>query len=336
MKIFFKWLSVFILALIIFYLTGPEPRKPVFAVPSFTFPDSLSLLEKQISDSEKAIPGIKPDNEARIVWADSLHKGRTAIVFLYLHGFTASQGEGDPVHRDLAHEFHANLFLSRLAGHGIDRGDSTLIDLTADRYEASAEKALAIAEKLGKEVIVIGTSAGGTLALFLASRHPEIKALVLYSPAVQIYDKTAVLLDRHWGLQIARLVEGGRMMQSKPESEAQAQYWQLRYRIEALVALQNLISHTMRPRVFKKIKCPVFLGYYYKNDTLQDKTVSVPAMLKMLRELGTPVSLKQKTAFPDAGGHVIVSRIRSGDWQHVEKETSRFLSVIVKIPVSPE
>ena len=41
--------------------------------------------------------GIKPDNQARIIWADSSKKEKTKIAFLYLHGFSASQAEGDPV-----------------------------------------------------------------------------------------------------------------------------------------------------------------------------------------------------------------------------------------------
>ncbi|HKK41237.1 MAG TPA: alpha/beta hydrolase, partial [Bacteroidales bacterium] len=234
-------------------------------------------------------------------------------------------------HRDLAKEFHANLYLARLSEHGIERGDSTMINLKAGKYEESAEEALAIAEKLGNEVIVIGTSTGGTLALFLASRHPEIKALVLYSPCVKLYDKTAVILDKHWGLQIARLVTGGPVKTFKEESRAHAQYWQLHYRLEALVALENLVDNTMKPGIFKKIKCPVFLGYYYKNEKEQDNTVSVPAMLKMYDELGTPPDLKEKVAFPDAGAHVIASYIRSGDWKGVEKKTGTFLKNIVKL-----
>ena len=63
----------------------------------------------------------------------------------------------------------------------------------------------------------------------------------------------------------------------------------------------------------------------------QDNTVSVPAMLKMFDELGTPADLKQKIAFPKAGAHVIASYIRSKDWQDVEKETDKFLSDIVKL-----
>ena len=331
MKTTGKWLAGIILTLIIIYSAGPRPSKPDFSLHEATLPGSLTELEMSIIHGEKAVKSIKPDNQARIVWADSSKKEKTKIAFLYLHGFSASQAEGDPVHRDLAKKYNANLYLSRLAEHGIDKGDSSMINLTASEFEASAENALSVAERLGNEVVVIGTSAGGALTLFLAARHPEIKAIVLYSPCVKLFDKTAMILDKPWGLQIARLVSGGPVKKYELESKIHANYWQLTYRIESLVALQNLVSNTMKPEVFSKIKCPVFLGYYYKNETEQDNTVSVPAMLKMFEELGTPTVLKQKVAFPGAGAHVIASHIRSKDWQGVERETDKFLSDIVKL-----
>jgi hypothetical protein len=73
------------------------------------------------------------------------------------------------------------------------------------------------------------------------------------------------------------------------------------------------------------------MAYYYKNEQEQDKTVSVPAMLKMFDELGTPAELKRKEAFPEARAHVITSPIRTKEWQHVESETSKFLTEIVKL-----
>jgi esterase/lipase len=331
MKRFGKWLSGIILALFIIYSVGPRPSKPDFSIHEINLPVSLTDLENNINRSENAIKGIKPDNQARIIWADSSKKEKTKIAFIYLHGFSASQAEGDPVHKDLAKKYNANLYLSRLAEHGIDRGDSSMINLTAGAYEASAEDAFSITKKLGDEVVVIGTSAGGTLSLYLASRHPEIKAIVLYSPCVKLYDNTAMILDKPWGLQIARIVSGGPVRKFESESKVHANYWQLDYRIEALLALQSLISNTMKPEVFSNVKCPVFLGYYYKNEIEQDKTVSVPAMLKMFDELGTPAALKQKKAFPEAGAHVIGSYIRSKDWLGVEKETDTFLSDIVKL-----
>jgi hypothetical protein len=170
MKKFAKWLFGIVLVLFIIYFIGPKPPKPEFETPLFNLPVSLTELEKQIYDSEKAIKGIKPDNEARIIWADSAKKEKTQIAFLYLHGFSASQADGDPV----------------------------------------------------------------------------------------------------------------------------------------------------------------FMAYYYKNENDQDNTASVPAMLKMFDELGTPNALKQKMAFPETGAHVIASYIRSKDWQGVERETDKFLADIVK------
>jgi pimeloyl-ACP methyl ester carboxylesterase len=331
MKTFGKWLSGIILALFIIYSVGPRPAKPDFTLHETILPESLTELENNINSSENETIGIKPDNQARIIWADSSKKEKTKISFLYLHGFSASQAEGDPVHKDLARKYNANLYLSRLAEHGIDSGDSTMINLTAGTLEASAEDALSIAEKLGDKVVVIGTSAGGALSLYLASRHPEIKAIVLYSPCVKLFDRTAMILDKPWGLQIARLVSGGPVKKFASDSQDHSNYWQLNYRIEALVALQNLVSNTMKPDVFSKINCPVFLGYYYKNEKQQDNTVSIPAMLKMFDELGTTPDLKQKKAFPEAGAHVIASHIRSKDWQNVESETNKFLSDVVKL-----
>ena len=331
MKTFLKWIAGIILVLFVAYAAGPKPHKPDFKTQEINLPASIIDLEKQINDGEKSVKGIKPDNQARIVWADTSKKEKTKVAILYLHGLLASQGEGAPVHTDLAKKYNANLYLARLPEHGIDRGDSSLINLTAEKLESSAERDLEIAKKLGDEVVVFGTSTGGTLALFLTSRHPEIKALVLYSPCVKLYNPASTMLNKPWGLQIGRIVAGGPVMRDSALSKEHAQYWTLNYRVEGIVALVNLYSNTMNQDVFSKVKCPVFMGYFYKNEDVQDKTASVAAMLKMFDELGTPAALKRKTAFPEAGAHVIASPIRSKDWQGVERETDKFLTEIVNL-----
>jgi hypothetical protein len=37
----------------------------------------------------------------------------------------------------------------------------------------------------------------------------------------------------------------------------------------------------MNKKTFEKIKCPVFMGYWHKNENGKDTVASVPAMLKM-------------------------------------------------------
>ena len=64
---------------------------------------------------------------------------------------------------------------------------------------------------------------------------------------------------------------------------------------------------------------------------MQDKVVSVPAMLKMFDQLGTPKELKVKKAFPDAGDHVITSSLSTKSYDKVTHEVTTFLIQKLKI-----
>ncbi len=329
MKKFLKILLAVLLVLTVTYFLGPKPDAPELSVFAGSVADSLNQLEQQVTEAEKAEKGIKQDNEARIIWADSTQKQKTKIAFLYIHGFSASQEEGDPVHRNIAKQFSGNLYLARLAGHGVWLGDSTMVNLTADDLYNSAEKALAIAKKLGDSVIILSTSFGGALSLQLASVHPEIKAVVTYSPCIKIFDDNAELIDNPWGMQLGKLITGSYYRDIKPENPEHDKYWNMHYHMNGILAIQNFMTNAMNSSTFKKIKCPVLMGYYFKTEAEQDKVVSVPAMLKMFDALGTPAELKRKIAFPDAGNHVLASPVLSKDVNHVEAETMKFLKEIV-------
>lgn len=329
MKKFLKILLVTLIVLTVAYFVGPKPSAPKLAVFTGKLTDSLQDLEQSIAQAEKAEKGIRPDNEARIVWNDSTHKQKTNIALLYIHGFSASQEEGDPTHRDVAKALNANLYLARLAGHGVWLGDSTMLNLTADDLYNSAEKALAIAKQLGDTVVVMATSFGAALALRLASVHPEIKALITYSPCIKIYDDNAELIDNPWGMQLAKLITGSYYRKLIPQNPDHDKYWSMYYHMNGVLAIQNFLTNAMVPATFAKVKCPVFMGYYYKNEEEQDKVVSVPAMLKMFDELGTPANAKRKVVFPAAANHVLGSPILSHDVPHVETETLRFIREVV-------
>lgn len=325
MKRLLKIILVIAIVLTVGYFLGPRPKTPVLAAFTAKLPDSLAQLEQTVVASELSEKGLRPDNEARIVWADTARKAKTGIALLYLHGFSASQEEGDPVHRNVARALGANLYLARLAGHGVWLGDSTMIDLTADDLYNAAEKALAITQKLGDTVIVMATSFGAALALRLASVHPHIKALVTYSPCIKIYDDNAELIDNPWGMQLGRLITGSYYRKLTPENAEHDKYWNMYYHMTGVLAIQNFLTHAMVPATFEKVQCPTFMGYYYKNDSAQDKVVSVPAMLQMFDQLGTPAAAKRKVAFPNADNHVLASPVLSKDAATVEAETMRFL-----------
>lgn len=323
MKTLFNTILSITLFLGIIYWMGPKPKAPNLAIPAITLPTSLIALETQINTTERNTKGIRPNCQARIIWADSSQKTKTNLAIVYIHGFSASQEEGNPIHLDLAKKYGANLYLARLAGHGIDLGDSTMKNVIADDYLQSAEEALAIGKLLGKEIIIVGTSFGGALTLYLASKHPEIKSIVLYSPCIKIFDDNAELLDNHWGLAMAKMVTGSEIRDFKPYNINHAKHWSTHYHINGVIALQNFLTNVMTPETFATVKCPTFLGYWYKNEQEQDNVVSVPAMLKMYEELGS--TNKQKMAFPKAGNHVIGSYVLSRDVSGVEQQTIHFL-----------
>ena len=309
------------------YFLGPKVDDPTLekALPEVT-PD-LVQLEREIEQREGDTPNIKPDNEARIVWADSIPV-KTPYSIVYLHGWSASQEEGDPVHLETAKRFGCNLYLPRLAGHGLTE-DEPMLDVTADKLLASAKEAIAVGKQLGEKVILMATSTGGTLALYLAGGDPDIAGLLLYSPNVAIFDPNAQFLAKPWGLQLARLANGGDYHEFKEITEENSKYWTTKYRLEALTQLQALVDNTMTEATFESVRQPVFLGYYYKDEIHQDSTVSVPAMLRMFEQLGTPNNEKRKVAFPDVGAHVMTSHITSKDLESVERETNRFLEEVL-------
>jgi esterase/lipase len=327
-----KTFSIIIIALfstgLITYLLGPKPEAPKLEVPMIKLTGDLPTLEKQINESEAAEKGIRPDCQARIVWADSIKKEKTKIAFVYIHGFSATQEEGNPIHRNIANKYGANLYLARLAGHGINLGDSTMAKVTSDDFILSAEHALAVGKTLGDEVVIICTSFGGALTTYLASNHPEIKAIVMYSPCIKLYDNNAELLDNHWGLAMGKAVTGSEVRDFAATNPQHAKYWCQHYHLNGVIALQNYLTNVMIPATFVKIKCPVFMGYYYKNEEEQDKVVSVPAMLKMFDELGSII--KQKVAFSNTGNHVLASPILSKDVASVQIETEKFLDGVLK------
>jgi pimeloyl-ACP methyl ester carboxylesterase len=324
----YKWVYALLIILVLFYFAGPGPATPKYNTDIPVVPEQPAALDSFISKGESQHK-LKPDNQARIIWANDSLKQKTEYAIVYLHGYTASQGEGDPVHTDIARKFGCNLYLSRLAEHGIDSVDA-LISLTADKYWESAKQALAIGRQLGKKVILMGTSAGGALALKLAAAYPaDVDALVLLSPCIALKDPSAWVLSKHWGLQIAHLILHSDYIDSKDTLPQEKQYWYTHFRIEGAVQLGEFLATSMNKKTFEQIKQPTQLLYFYKNEIEQDSTVKVSAMLDMFDELGTPADLKRKQPLPNTGSHVICSSLRSHDVKGVEDEIEKFLTGVL-------
>ncbi|NVJ86049.1 MAG: alpha/beta fold hydrolase [Algoriphagus sp.] len=331
------FLVLFALAMVlaIVYILGPQVEKQDLQVHYPEVPTRVSELIDYVNTREDSVIGLKEGNEAYIQWADELNPRKTPYSIVYIHGFGASPMEGDPVHRFLAEHFGANLYVTRLPEHGIRR-DNGMEYLSAQALVDAAGEAYEIGKSLGDEVIVVGTSMGGALTLVLASQQPDIKAVVVYSPAIRDNGERLGGFFKPWTQWIMEKAMMENKVIHQDRKGDKAAYWSEDYHMNGYESLAVILYSMMNKETFQKINQPFFLGYYYKNENEQDPVVSVPKMLEMYQQIATPEQLKREKAFPNSGDHVIASSITSNDWEGVLFETIDFLENVVGIPPSPK
>lgn len=329
MKKIMLLLFILIALLAIAYLLGPKAHLPSFnaEIPILSIP--LNQLDEHVAKQEALINDIRPNNHARIVWANDTIK-KTAYSIVYLHGFSAGPLESNPVIFDIAKNFGYNLYLPRLADHGRSSEES-FKDLTGDQLILSAKKAMAIGKLIGEKVIVISCSTGSTLSSYLAAENPESTfAMIMYSPNFALHDGRTQLMAMPWGLQLARKIFGSSYRSIKMEEGAKP-YWTTKYRVEGLVNLIPFLNKTMTDETFEKVKQPYCLVYYYENDENCDKIISVPRIRDFHRLTATPNHLKKEIPLASVKSHCISNKHQSKDWQSVYKATEDFFIEVLKL-----
>ena len=229
--------------LVIVFLLGPKPSIPQLSPEISELNIPLSEVEDYVLNKESKIKGLRENNESQFIWMDSVPTKREYCL-LFLHGFSASPEEGKPLDVEVAQRYGCNFFAPRLYGHGI-QDENAFLDMKAEKLLDSAKEALAIAKLMGEKVIIMASSTGGTLGLFLASANPEIEGLILYSPNIDMADSKSTMLIKPWGLQLARKIFKGTHRGFEANDEVK-KYWTNSYRIEGLIELKVLLKATMK------------------------------------------------------------------------------------------
>lgn len=327
------WVPAAVLLVVgITYISGPRIPDPQYSVVLPEVPDDLAALEQYIADQEKLRP-VRQDNQARVIWHDEQPQV-TKYSVVYLHGFGGSYRDGYPVNFQVADTLEANLFLARLAGHGL-QPPASLDNFSPESVWNSAKEALVIGNKIGKKVIILSTSTGGTLALKLAASYPEmIHAIVNMSPNIEDDIDFAYLLNSPWGYEIAELVSFGDNKEVNHEKPIAEQYWDTIYPSKALVDLQVLLGTTMTPQTFRRIEDPVLTLFYYENMLEEDDHVEVEVYPEVHDLLATPASQKRFVKLETPETHFIGSDIKSNDTTVVLKEIVEFLKEVLDIELS--
>jgi esterase/lipase len=214
-------------------------------------------LDQFLLEKESRFIDLKPGAQKKIIWEDPTKKNKTEYAVVYLHGFSATHREIFPVPELVARDLGANLFLSRLPGHG--RSSEAMAEPTVRDYLISAVDAYEIGRRLGDKVILLGSSTGGTLATWLATFAQDLAALILLSPNFDPKNPMAKLLLLPGGAKLARFVEG-QYYEWEPQNRVQEIYWTTRYPSSALVTMEKMVSDVSKLDL-SKVQVPILVVY---------------------------------------------------------------------------
>jgi len=314
MEIILKILGILLLLLILSYFLGPKAKfEKVDGSPQAelnNIAEAIVLVNKENARTSN----IKPDNQSQFIWVDSLKK--TEYAFLYLHGFSASHGESEPIITNLAHTYACNTYLPRLYLHGLNDVDA-FAKLNPKDLVESAKKAIAIGKAIGEKLIIVSCSTGSTLATYLAAFDDDIEAMIMTSPNFDLYDQNSHLLLKPWGKQIFRQMMGGNYRQWDASPDIN-KYWTTKNRIEAHIAIRSLLDQTMIDDIFKKIDIPIYAGYFFVDENKMDKIISIDAIKHFEKTISTPKENIKIVPFDNARGHVISSKYMNKNWENVQ------------------
>ena len=265
-------------------------------------PDTLTQLDDWLAKSEAAHPYLRPGTAKGIVWHGTVQQ-RTPWSIVYVHGFTASRLETAPVADRIAATLGANLFYTRLTGHGLPA--AAMADATLQDWFADISEAVRIGHTLGERVLLIGCSTGATLATWLALR-PEghlIDAHVFLSPNYGPKDKRANIANWPWGRQLIHLVQGP--LRSSPTSDPrELSAWTNPHPTTAIFPVMALVKR-IRETDLTAFKKPVLMLY-----SEADQTVDPEHTRRAFDRIGSLVKTLEPVSYSRARGqHVLAGDI---------------------------
>lgn len=320
-----------LLALIIFVVLGITglmtfgPREKISEQVNFDPSNLGGDLDAYLQKTESVYPQITEGVEKQIIWAGE--KGaRTRDVIVYLHGFSATSKEIRPVPDNVATSLGANLYLPRLAGHGLP--GSAMGNPTADDWMRDLAESMEIARKLGDRIILMTTSTGGTLAA-VGLNFPDImqgvEGIIFTSPNFGVHNKLSFLgrlpFGRVWFSWLA-----GNERSWEPMNPEQGKYWTTSYPPHAIIPMMSMIAKT-ESMDFSQTKIPAL---FYFSD--KDRVVNAAITRDVVAQWGGKVDVINPTLGDnvDDSYHVIAGDIVSPS--QTAKASAAMLDWIVSLP----
>ena len=293
-------LSIGLALVIAVALLGPRVNMDI-SLDKVILPNNLDLY---LSESESRFDDITQGTEKVIMWAGTPGE-KTAISIVSFHGFSATRQELSPLADTVAKSLNANLFYTRIAGHG--RGADGMVDGSVNGWANDANEALEIGRRLGNKVILIGTSTGSTLATWLAlqSTNTDLSAMILLSPNFYSADSNMSMLLWPWGQHIAEALIG-KVRHWESKNPLHEKYWANDYATSSILPLMGLLK-IVNDADIENINTPTQMIYSSK-----DKTISVPAVIDTFARLGSKQKeLVEFNATEDPDFHALAGDLMS-------------------------
>lgn len=318
-------LAILALLALVFFLGPVNPFGENAPAPRSAPPSALTELDDWLAHHEAQFPDIKPGTAKGIVWAGG-KKEMTEWAVVYLHGFSASRLETSPVAEQVAKQLGANLFYTRLTGHG--RSGAAMGEATAQDWLADTQEAINMGHLLGRNVLVISCSTGATLSTWwgTSAQASQIQAHVFISPNFGLKDKRSELINGHWGQRIAYAVTG-ETIQYTSEDPRETVAWTQSYPTKALFPMMALVKQ-VRESNLSQFQAPVLVLY-----SEQDQTVDPSEIKTAFARFGSthknlvPVDYSQSK-----GQHVLAGDIR--DPKAVAPMVEEIVKWMKEIPAS--
>ena len=302
------WLLVLVLLGTAAYVLGPRNDfGPSMPSPRPQPPQDITQLSDWIQRSESAFADIKPGNAKGIVWAATPGQ-RTHWSVVYIHGFSASRLETAPLAEAVASQLGANVFYTRLTGHGRAQGEA-MGEATPQDWMADTLEAVQIGQTLGERVLLISCSTGGTLATWLGTsvEAARVSAHVFVSPNFGPKDKRSEIVNAPWGQKIALLVQGSTRSWT-PESAHEANAWTPSYPTKAIFPMMALVK-SVRDSDLSLFQTPVLVLYSERDETVDTaETKAAFTRLGSARKSIEPVGYSKSK-----GQHVLAGAIKDPD-----------------------
>jgi len=252
---------------------------------------------------ESGVPALRPAAQKRVRWAGQPEE-RTDWSVVYIHGFSATADEIRPVPDMVADGLGANLVFTRLKGHG--RDGPAMAEATVEGWMEDVAEALAIARRVGRQILVMGTSTGATLVtLALHEAMAEaVSGVVLISPNFRVADPKSALITwpgaRWWAPLVA-----GREQGFEPQNARHAATSTPRYPMVATLPMAALVAH-VGGLDHGRARMPLLLIY-----DPRDSVVDHAATERLAETWRGSVRRAVVQATGDPNRHVIAGAIRS-------------------------